>query len=228
MSKTIELKPGAKLSGVLVKRRDILRLRAAEDVLVEARKRARKLCDEAQREASAIRGNGYLEGYAEGLNASVVALVNEMIAIADVREYLEQSLALRIKELLLPSFASNDMLLAVVEQLLQSEPLPAVKQLRVFLPAFAKGESARIEARLVAAGLSVKVAEAPDGQRFVIEWGEHVWSFEAPAALDKVVSSSIASLHEHMDLEAGCGRLRAQVFEELAAQLSACVVSVDE
>jgi len=223
MSKNIELKPGAHLSGALVKRKDLQHRRASEDLLAQAKKRAKQLCSGAEQQAEAVRQQGYRAGYAEGLQSSVTAVIEGVQRLADMHQQFEQGLQTQVRAVLEPMFAADEMLLSVIDGLVQLEPAPEPKRIRIYWPAFAGQARQSIVQRLASTGLDAQVLDAPDGRRLVVEWGEHLWEFDAASALNTTMDAVTLSLKHSIGLQEACAEVRQQVFEGLLSELSRVV-----
>ncbi|WP_323117687.1 type III secretion system stator protein SctL [Burkholderia alba] len=165
------------LAGVLIKRAPLSQAARAERLLDDAKRRARQLVRDAEREAQACRAAAATDGYEAGF-ARAIAQIGACVDQWDQRRAtLAEHVVDDIRQSLEGLLDDPDLLLRIADTLARREACATGRPLRVSVPVRARRTAHAIRDRLQETYPSVQVVVA-DTRTFVVESGEDILEFD--------------------------------------------------
>lgn len=181
--------------GVLLKRESLSEARYAQTLVLEARRCARKLVLEAEREADACRKHAARTGYHAGFAATVQLALEVVRSCKQIHLRLRDRMAAELDEALLRTLGDARLVKRLAEQLAsRRREIDAIPP-RVTLPCSARriGRAVRSQVEQIWPGAQIEYA---DTDAFVVQWLDQVFEFAPTAAAQKLSAAALASCND--------------------------------
>ncbi|AMC33565.1 hypothetical protein VN23_02610 [Janthinobacterium sp. B9-8] len=182
----------------------------------EAQARAKSILREASEQAQAIYQTAYTDGFSTGLVQSLDEVYAYLQGSDQLQAHIESSIKDDMRKALSNALDVPSLLLQLLEDWLSKAP--KVTSLRIVLPQRGKGQALQM-ARRVREVLGFEPCMQIDtGERFMLEYGEHVQEF-SPAHVLNEMDNKLKQTLESLSLTERCEALRVKSTQAWLYQL---------
>ena len=175
-------------------REDIAAARGRHALQKEARCRARECVEQAQRDAEAIHGHAFEQGYAEGLLRVTGALVDGLLASQTLGRQLRKDLARATADLLGQTLSQPQWLDDMLERWLAGQSAVSGAVLHLLLPMHCRARGHEWRERLRHSWPGELILEYHPQDRYVLRLADQLLEFDVEATRERLEPRLLANI----------------------------------
>lgn len=185
MPRQITLNPYSHIQqNVLIRRRQLGDSERSHATLSEAQARAGRILREASEQAQAIYQAAYADGFSMGMEQSLNDVYVHLQDSAQLQAQIEGRIKDDLRKALTDALDVPPLLLQLLEDWLSKAP--KVSSLRIVLPQRGKAQSLQMARRVKDVLGFEPCVQIDTGERFMLEYGEHVQEFSPSQVLNEM------------------------------------------
>lgn len=189
-------------AGVLIKHQPLAQASRAENLLDQAKRRARELAKSALSEAQACQRLGMGLGYQEGFALVIKQLIRHLLDCRQLHAHVYRRQIETLEDALRNLLAEPALLLRIADELADRQEQFDQAPIKVLIPQTARHIAPDLRRRLGRAGQGVEVAYT-DTATFIVTWGEEIIEFDPhDAAFQLVGEAHLASEPDALAIDA--------------------------
>ncbi|STQ90190.1 HrpE/YscL family type III secretion apparatus protein [Iodobacter fluviatilis] len=217
MPRQITLNPHSHIQqDVLIRRRQLVDSERSHATVSEARSRAKSILREASEQAEAIYQVAYTDGFSMGLAQSLDEVYGYLQGSAQLQAHIESSIKDDVRKALSDALDVPSLLLQLLEDWLSKAP--RVTALRIVLPQRGKAQALQMARRVREVLGFEPCIQVDTGERFMLEYGEHVQEF-LPSNVLNEMDNKLKQTLKALNLTGLCEELRVKSTQAWLCQL---------
>ncbi|MEJ2795726.1 HrpE/YscL family type III secretion apparatus protein [Iodobacter sp. LRB] len=217
MPRQITLNPHSHIQqDVLIRRCQLIDSERSHATLSEARARASSILREASAQAQAIYQAAYADGFSTGLAQSLREVHAHLQGSVQLQADIESSIKDDLRKALSDALDVPSLLLQLLEDWLSKAP--RVTSLRIVLPQRGKAQALQMARRVKEVLGFEPCMQIDTGERFMLEYGEHVQEFSPVHVLNEM-DNKLKQTLECLRLKERCEALRVKSTQAWLCQL---------
>ncbi|MEN9659905.1 MAG: hypothetical protein RL571_3370 [Pseudomonadota bacterium] len=217
MPRQITLNPHTQIQqDVLIRRRQLVDSERSHATLSEAQARASSILREANAQAQAIYQAAYTDGFRTGLAQSLHEVYAHLQGSAQLQADIESRIKDDMRKALSDALDVPSLLLQLLEDWLSKAP--KVSSLRIVLPQRGKAQTLQMARRVREVLGFEPYMQIDTGERFMLEYGEHVQEFSPVHVLNEM-DHKLKQTLESLSLAERCEALRVKSTQAWLYQL---------
>ncbi|MGC0152639.1 hypothetical protein ACPRNU_09290 [Chromobacterium vaccinii] len=210
-------RPPAACEGVLIRRASLQPARRADELERAARRRARRITDEADAQADAVRGQAWRDGYQDGMLAALDQVAAHLADNQALARRWRERLADEARAMLRAATDHPDaLLLALDEWLREQSPADDAPTLKLLLPESARPQQPRLMALLADAWNGRLQLDYHADDRLLIRYADQAAEFAPELYVEPASRQALQCLDS---LPRQCRALSATALETLLQTL---------
>ncbi|WMI97540.1 oxygen-regulated invasion protein OrgB [Pseudomonas chlororaphis subsp. aurantiaca] len=197
-------------------------------LMLQARERAKACIIEAEKEAEAIRGQAFQEGFSQGVLRAAGDLSDLLLQARAVTTTLQTELQEAAGEMLGDLLKDDQLLAALLQRWRQRQVLSAPAVVEIILPLRCKPEESALRNALSEAGEGrVEISFHPQ-ERYLFRQGDQVIELDVAAAQERLAPRLLAQLKQLPQSVRELDEASTQLFIGWAEQLKGPVQVADD
>nr|WP_318383158.1 hypothetical protein [uncultured Enterobacter sp.] len=230
MLRHIEIKSAAHQHAVgIIKKDDLIKFRAANDVINAAQRQAKKTVIDAQTAADDMTNAAWTEGYIAGIKVCVqdfARFVNDHDSHKNaIMSGVLSALTVKLEDFFTHDDVICQLLNALAAQFSQELLEPAV--ISVALPEKIQPASRRVKDIFTAAGLQCEVKKSRT-DAISVEFGNTIWTCDLPVITDKMTRAAIKDKMLSCSLQEQCHASSVTALKNIRDTLSAYLDDIEQ